>query len=214
MFRLFNRKKSKRPAQDWELVLMYKTLEKLPTEFEYLKRQIEADIFASSLVGYSASYPDYVAFSYADGISAFERKREHGYKITNIKVRDIGGSKTFMYVIYVHNGVITGYSIHGLEKHIIDVISADTDAYVKEFYADDNEDYESLKRIISKDDLKLIKPENVYKLNLKGRVFYHIEDLEDGDFIGIESNGQICKITHDPFEIILLKENLAEILSM
>ncbi|XHR96831.1 hypothetical protein ACFJIV_09320 [Mucilaginibacter sp. UC70_90] len=72
---------------------MYKTLEKLPTEFEYLKRQIEADIFASSLVGYSASYPDYVAFSYADGISAFERKRERGYKITNIKVRILAGVK-------------------------------------------------------------------------------------------------------------------------
>ena len=85
MFRLFNRKKLKRPVQDWEFVLMYKTIEKLPTEFEYLKHQIEAEFFTSSLVGYSAADPDYVAFSFADGVSAFERKREWGYKITNIK---------------------------------------------------------------------------------------------------------------------------------
>lgn len=36
MFRLFNKKRIKRPVQDWELVLMYKTIEKLPADFGQL----------------------------------------------------------------------------------------------------------------------------------------------------------------------------------
>ncbi|MFS2186354.1 hypothetical protein ACCC92_06740 [Mucilaginibacter sp. Mucisp84] len=215
MFRLFNRKKSKRPVQDWELVLMYKTLEKLPTEFEYLKRQIEADIFASSLVGYSASYPDYVAFSYSDEYKEFRRMGERDYEITNIKVRDIDGENWFDYTIFVSEEVISGYSVKGLAGNVVDIISADVSSCIIRYETDDyRRDYQSLKDVLSNDDLKLIDPDEIYEVNLKERVFYHIYDLEDGDFIGIESNGQICKITHDPFEITPLKESLSEIFSI
>ncbi|MFC0514356.1 hypothetical protein ACFFGT_09100 [Mucilaginibacter angelicae] len=213
MFGIFKKKKFKRPVQDWELMLMYKTLEKLPNEFKPLKEQIESGLFTSSLVGYSTSDPDYVAFSFSDQIRDFERKRERGYKITNIKVRDVSGNKIFMYTIYVSDAVIAGYAIQGFDKHVIDIISADTDTFIRKFYDNNNADYENLKKLISEEALKLIKPENVYEVNLKGRVFYHIEDLEDGDFIGIESHGQICKITHDPFEIIPLDQSLTAFLS-
>lgn len=70
-----------------------------------------------------------------------------------------------------------------------------------------------MKKLIDEEALKLIKPENVYQVNLSDRVFYHIEDLEDGDFIGIERHGQIYKITHDPFEIIPLDQSLTTFLS-
>ncbi|SEO96128.1 hypothetical protein SAMN05192574_11763 [Mucilaginibacter gossypiicola] len=97
---------------------------------------------------------------------------------------------------------------------MIDVTSADVASYVRRYDPDDyRRDYQNLKEILDEDEIKLINPDDIYEVNLKERIFYHVRDLEDGDFIGIESNGQICKITHDSFEIIPLKESLAEILS-
>ncbi len=200
--------------QDWELVLMYKTIEKLPADFGKLNDQIEADLFTSALVSYSDSYPDFIAFPYSDEYNEFRRRGERDYEISNIKVQDINGDNWFDYTIFVSEEVITGYSIKGLADNIIDVTSADVASYIRRHDPDDyRRDYQNLKEILDEDEIKLIDPDEIYEVNLKERTFYHVRDLEDGDFIGIESNGQICKITHDPFEIIPLKESLAEILS-
>ncbi|WP_162842699.1 hypothetical protein [Mucilaginibacter pineti] len=48
---------------------------------------------------------------------------------------------------------------------------------------------------------------------MDGKVYFHIKDLEDGDFIGIDSDKIIYKITHDPCEIIPLPESLKTVLN-
>jgi hypothetical protein len=49
-------------------------------------------------------------------------------------------------------------------------------------------------------------------VKLRGSLYYHLRDLEDGDFIGIDADKIIYKITHDPFEIIPLNETLEQLL--
>ncbi|MEY3451193.1 MAG: hypothetical protein RL711_1019, partial [Bacteroidota bacterium] len=49
-------------------------------------------------------------------------------------------------------------------------------------------------------------------LDLKGKTYYHLKDIEDGDFLGIDIHKNIYKITHDPFEINLQKNELINVL--
>lgn len=213
MFGLFSKNRSRRAVQDWELVLMYKTIEKLPSEFESLRNQIEAEIFDLAFIGYNKYDPDYVGLSSPWSVREFEHKYDRDYEITNIKVADINGENVFKYTIFVSEGIIMGYSIMGLKNSVIDVLSADVSRYVRRFDRDGDNDYQVLKKILSKEEIVLVNPNDVYEISLKNRVFYHIRDLDDGDFIGIEDNGQVCKITHDPFEITSLQHSLAEVLT-
>jgi hypothetical protein len=52
----------------------------------------------------------------------------------------------------------------------------------------------------------------VYEVILNGNVYFHIQDLEDGDFIGIDENKAFYKITHDPFEITKIDTSLKKII--
>jgi hypothetical protein len=210
MFGLFNKKKKRRSIEDWELLLLYNTLEKLPDEFKILKKQIESELFVSASIGYSSFNPDYIGFSYSEIISDFENRKEKDYQITNIKVHDIKNEKYLVYTIYVGAGVIAGYSLKGSNESVIDINSIDVSLHVKLYY--DNVYYDKLKKILNAEEIKFINQSDVYEVPLNGTIYYHVKDLEDGDFIGIDSNKVIYKITHDPFEIIPLNETLEQLL--
>ena len=73
-------------------------------------------------------------------------------------------------------------------------------------------EFDDIKHVFNGEELAIIDKEDVYEVELNGTIYYHLQELEDGDFIGIDQNKKIYKITHDPFEITELKGALAEIL--
>ena len=211
MFGLFKRKRKVRDIEDWELFLMYNTLEKLPDEFKTLKVQIEEELFAYATTGASSFDPDFVGFGFSDSIGEYENRRAREYEITNIKVLDINSNKRLDYSINVCSGVISGYSLKGAENPTIDISDIDVSAYEKRYY--DNPDYDKLEKILSPAEISLINASEVHEVSLDGKVYFHIKDLEDGDFIGIDSEKIIYKITHDPYEITPLRESLETVLN-
>lgn len=46
-----------------------------------------------------------------------------------------------------------------------------------------------------------INENDIYAISLNGKEYYHLKELEDGDFIGIDKDNKIYKITHDPYMI-------------
>lgn len=208
MFGLFKRKKRNRAIQDWEMALLKNAIRKLPEEFRPLEKQLEKKLLTSASA--SVFYPDYIDFSFnPELINDFEDKGAKDYELTNIRVLDSQSKKTLIYTISVFSGVISGYSLRGCDQPNVDVNSVDVGSYVKRLYG--SEDYDKLSRILNAMEISLVNPGDVYEVPLKGTVYYHIKDLDDGDFIGIDQNKVVYKITHDPFEIAPLNETLEQI---
>lgn len=75
-----------------------------------------------------------------------------------------------------------------------------------------NIEFDAIKHLLNEEELLLIDPVDVYEVELDGKIYYHVRELEDGDFIGIDDKKNIYKLTHDPYEIMLLNKPLVEVL--
>lgn len=206
MFGLFRRTKLK----TWEINLLLKVLKSLPDNHSKLVSQIEDGLLRGVLVDVS-DIPGYVAFTYNSGVvKRYEDKNDPGYQIVGIQVYDIYSSSFRDYVIYVSNGMINGYSIDKNGKLKIDINNIQTSKGRKVLR--DSSINEFLSNILTVDEKVLIDWSKVYPLELDNKTFYNIKDLEDGDFIGIDTKKKLYKISHDPLEIKQLDGSLEMIL--
>ncbi|RBL88334.1 hypothetical protein [Chitinophaga flava] len=207
MFGLFKRTK----IELWETELLRNTLMALPKEYSALIDQINDGLFRGVLVNVS-DIPGFVAFTFNSGVlKKYENENENDYKLTNIKVFDDKTLSFVPYEIYVSAGMISGYSLGEGEKHKIVTNKIDIADFKKEILGES--DFERIINILTEQEKARMNPSEVYVVFIGGKEFFHIKDLEDGDFIGIDIEKRVYKITHDPMEVIPLDENIVDILS-
>jgi len=211
MFNIFRKRKKSKPIEQWEILLLSNTLDKLPQEYTFLKAQIAGGLLASSLIGYNPEDLNYVAFAFnPDNINDFEDESKEDFEISGIKVHDKKYNKPRILTIYVFANVISGYTISGDNHFDIDVNSVDVENFSKRYYK--TNDFERIRKILTEQETKLINASQVYEVLLKEGTYFHIKDLEDGDFIAIDSQKNIYKITHDPYEILPLNDSIERIM--
>lgn len=207
MFGLFKRTK----IGKWETDLLRNVVMKLPSEYSSLINQINDGLFRGVLVDVS-DIPGYVAFTFhSDVLKKYDRENERDFKLTNIKVYDNKALGFVPYEIYVLSGTISGYSLGGSKKHNVDVNKVDVSGFKKEFIGES--DYNRIVDVLNEGEKKLLNPSEVYSIFVADKEYFHIKDLEDGDFIGIDKNKIVYKITHDPMEVVVLNKEIAEVLN-
>jgi hypothetical protein len=200
MFGLFKRKK----IEQWEVETIKSILTKLPNDYKHYLVQIENGLLRGVLEGMS-DIPNYVGFTYNSSVyNKFYKPKEKNFKLFNIKVMD-NTSKSFIKItLYFSYGLINGYSIDTYISKIklnpddIDITS------ISKSYIGDN-DFKSISNFLSPKEKAMINQNDVYLITLNGKDYYHLKELEDGDFIGIDLNNNLYKITQDPFEINLVE---------
>jgi hypothetical protein len=208
MLGLFKRTK----IEGWEIDLLGNTIKQLPAEYRHFEEQIDAGLLKRVLIGLS-DLPGYVAFSYNTSVvNKFEDRKAISYKLTNILIFDVQSGKQLMYSIYVSSGMICGYAITGIQTFKVNVNQINVDNFKVEFHV--NQDFEEIAKILTAKEKKLLNQDDVYKVVLQEKIYYHIKDLEDGDFIGMDKEKNNYKITHDPYEIVLLNCSLKEALEI
>ena len=133
MYDLFKRSE----IQDWEIKLLKKVISQLPFEFKKLEDQIDAGLLKGVITD-KKDCPDYIAFSYNQKIfSQFRTEKEKDYKITGIRVFDKKSKSQLLYTFYVSFGVITGYSVKGADRYVLDTDSADVSWFIQLFSKND-----------------------------------------------------------------------------
>ncbi len=206
MFGLFKRKK----IENWETDLLRNVLMKLPKEYSSLMSQINDGLFRGVLVDVS-DIPGYVAFTFHSNIlKKYDREEERDFKISNIKVYDNKSLDFVSYEIYVSGGTISGYSLGGSKKNNIDVCKIDTSDFKKEFIGESI--FNRIQDVLDEEEKKLLNPSKVYSVFIGGKEYFHVKDLEDGDFIGIDEKKIVYKITHDPMEVVVINKKLSDVL--
>lgn len=207
MFSLFTRNKSSW-RKDVELLL--NVFNALPGNFDYIINQInEGLIKGIRKLDNPIKNLNKVLFD-VKILNKYENKKIGFFSIKGVKAFDLITQSYVEIVIYISSNILLGYAIPKAVKVNLDVSKIKVDNFRMQQM--ENDDYDKIKPLFKKAELELINPNEVYEVQLNGKTYYHLEDLEDGDFIGVDIGKNLYKITHDPFEITLLKADLSEIL--
>lgn len=208
MFGFFKRTK----IADFEVDLLRNVIKKLPTQYSYLIKQINDGLFKGVLMDVS-DIPGYVAFTYHPNIEKkYGKKKEPDFKFSNIKVFDSKLLSFAFYELYISSGTISGYSLVGGNVKNLDLNKIDVLGLRKEFIGE--ADYNRIMHIFNQEEVKLINPSEVYSVFIGDREYFHLKDLEDGDFIGVDENKVVYKITQDPLQEVIVNVKLLEILNI
>ena len=200
----FQKLKKIRTVEQWELDLLKNTLLKLPVSYHQLIEQIDAKLIKTVQAGLG-NIPHWMTFGFdKEIVSKYDRPRDASFMLVHIQVFDIISQKYLEYKIGCASGTLAGYSINCNDPFDIDLTNINTRYFQKRMLVPDQ--YNKIKKLFTTSELKLINPSDVYAVELGQKKIYHLTDLKgnDGDFLGIDDEKNIYRITHDPFEIKLL----------
>ena len=205
MFRLFRRSKVER----WELDVLVNVFTLLSDGYISYRRQVEGGLLTGVFFN-SKIRPNHVQFFYDGKIARqYENKKCGIFALKGIKVFDIKTGSYIDFEIYLAEGLVTGYSTPHNNTFELDTKRTDIFAVKKIFSR--NSDFLEIRKLLTTFEMGLLNKDDVYELNVNGNLYYHLWDLDDGDFIGIDSNKSVYKITHDPLQAELINESLANV---
>jgi hypothetical protein len=206
MFGFFKRSR----LQSWEIELLVSVLRKLPEEFGIFVEQINLGLFNGVSLG-NAVIPGYVGLTHdANVYNSVYDEDGRDFEMYGMQVYDTISRTYLEYSIFFSFGTIDGYALKGQKKINVDKEKVDVSS-VKLRYAD-NIDFNRLEDIVTQEELKLINPANVYIVTLANKEYFHLMDIEDGDFYGIDLNKNLYKITHDPYNIEKMDISLLDLM--
>lgn len=194
-----------------QVELISKICELLPDKFQNLRDQVRAGIIKDIKL-LEKPFPNYHRFTLdVEILNKYEDKKGRSFVIKGILVNDKSLQKFVPVNLIVAYGILLGYSIPqannfepDLEKIVLTSISLD-------FFGEGT--FDKIRSILSQEELKWISPSDVYEVEINDTCYYHLKDLEDGDFIAIDVDKNVFKVTHDPFELERVSDDLDQILS-
>lgn len=209
MFNIFKRKAGNNVEISVDLAL--KVFNLMPIEYEYVLHQLRDGIVLKIKEDHPG-FLNYVKFSPdVKLLNQYENKKGPCFVIKGIKIFDVETDNFVDVYFYIVYGILLGYSTPRVKRIKPDTQRIDISKYFVQFFVTD--EYEQVSQFLGKEELSLLNPNDVYEVKLKDKMYYHIKDLEDGDFVGIDRDGKVYMITLDPFEIEEQSMSLAELLT-
>lgn len=195
---------------DWEIQLLIKAISALPAkEFSHYVEGLRAGVLATRRVEH-VWMPNMVSFGFTPGISGrFELKKGRFFFIRGIKVFDRSSAADVEVILFFDFGIVNGYATPDADKFDPDLSTLSTEHWYREYKDTDN--IKEIEGLLG-DAAKLVNPAHIFEVEFDGRLFYHLLEIGDGDFVGIDSNGTVYECFHDPFEIRPSTESLKDVL--
>ena len=209
MFSIFKNKKNETAKYNELLIAISKLL---PENFGFIYREINEGIVSSyknlqtPFVNYNKIVQDVTV------LNNFENKLARYFAIKGIAVFDNISQKNVEVRIYCAFGIILGFSTPEVKNIDPDLSLIDVSKYRIEYFENDAD---KLKKIISPDAFRLLNEDDIYEVEIGDISYFHLKDIQngDGDFIGVNQQGETLIFTHDPFEIKPSETPLRELLS-
>lgn len=208
MFSFF-KKKEVILLKGWEKELFQYIFKLLGDEFKVYEIQVTKGIIEA--VRIDKNIADYINFKLnVQLLNEFEKRNERMFTINGIKIYDKTTSEYKTLNLDLGFGLILGYSVKDIFNFNPDSQKIKVDTIYKTYIC--NNDFDKIRFLFTKEEETLLNVSDVYELEFERKVIYHLKDIENGDFIGIDIDKNIYKVTHDPFELKLLSDKLKDIL--
>lgn len=199
-------KKEKRKDFSCEKGFLLIVCQKLYDRFPFLYEQLKAGIIDRIMIEDNRRKIQHNV----DVLNQYENKKGRYFAIERIEIFDKQGNAMLM-DIHVGYGIIISY---GLDSQVFDSDSISnivTQNVMVTYF--DNDNMNHVMNLLTKEELAKINPADVYELELTGHgTIYHLLDVADGDFLGIDNNKNVYVVSHDPYRVKKLDGNLVEIL--
>ena len=207
MFSWFKNKK--KINYDTQITLIKNIFQQLPAYKKILEQVNEGII--DGIKKMDQSFPNYCKFQLdVRLLNKYEIKNGRCFLLKDIFVYDTGINGYAEINFVIAYGVLLGYSMPGTVITQPNPNDIKVSSFCVQYFGED--DFKSIKFLFSAKELKLINPADVYEVELEGKSYYHLKDIGDGDFIGIDKSKSVFRITHDPYEIRKLDQSLEQIL--
>jgi len=178
-----------------------KLFEQLPTEFRFLQEHLKKGLYRR----YSHNKDNNYFISFDPAHSDKSMVKGKNFEVTNIQV--IAEGQSYQLVLTIYQGLLVGFDTAKNIKELKDY-KFDTSRVSKaksKFVAEDK-----TKRLVKglySDKLDL---DDLSEIEVDGKSYYQIKDLEDGNYIAIDNKGQVFVLMHDPFKIKLLNKSVID----
>lgn len=208
MFNFFKKNKKRTQLLDWERDLLLKILSDLGGLYRQYVEQIKEGIIEG--VRLNDKIPDYTGFRLnVKLLNKYERRSQIPYTLSNILVFNEITKQVEHLKIHLGFGLVLGYEV--TNSNFIPNLDK-IDIKEMKILNEKNLEFDEIKDLFTNEEVRYINTSEVYLVELDGNKYYHLFDLEDGDFVGIDANKQIFEITHDPFLIKKLDVDLIDVL--
>ena len=193
------------------VALLQNIFNHLGADFDYIRRQLAEGI----IIRYKRRdkpAPGYIYFRHKTDLFSkyFVRLGRH-LALRGIYVFDELSGDYAELEIKISGGVLMDYCAVGrLEvKPIVEKIKIEN---FRVQYLASTADYEQIAHLLTPEEKDLLNPDEVYEVELEGKVYYHLCELGDGDFIGMDLEKRVYVITHDPYKITRQEGSPGEVL--
>jgi hypothetical protein len=152
--------------------------------------------------------PQGFAFVYSMNGPYYERhgkKHRIHFKFDGLELKKKESSEYIKLPITVHYNLISNVEIEtpadfwkNLDYHSIKLVD-----YKRTEFTFANDDEKKLRKILKDIDEEIkskIEVNDTYEIELDGKRYYTILDMEDGNYIGVNSKGQVFRLHHDSDE--------------
>lgn len=184
-----------------------KALQLLASTYESIK-EILPNIYENSLhwktksVSIHENKIEFLNISYDQTYVDKNRKRNNrDYYLKNVKLESKRSRNFYLVDVKVEFNLIRSIKID--TKHLLDEIDTskvDISEMIVEEIMYPNNDKQTLLDIIGNSDvfnLTSIELDDTFEIELEGKLFYTIVDLEDGNYIAVNKKGQVFRLNHD-----------------
>ena len=176
----------------------------LPAEFQFLSDQFNKGLYKGFSVNHAMKGHFYtVGFDPSQSDKSMIKGKQ--FELNNILIKQDG--QTYPLNITIYEGVWIGFEIErnilGFKNYQFDLSSLKKE---KSKFALDPK-IETLVGGLTSDQLDQT---SLGKLEVDGKLYYQIKDLEDGNYIAIDNKGEVYGLTHDPFKIDLINKSVKQ----
>jgi hypothetical protein len=201
MFGLFKRSSWK--LQGKALFFFQKLFEQLPNEYSYLLDGLNLGLYNNFRVNFVFK-PDNYSIGFNPKLSDISMIKGRQFILENILIYQ--NNQTHIISLTIYDGLWIGFES---KKNVFDFdgFEIDISKMKKSKLKYLSDELNKLVDGLTCDDLEL---SNLGEIEVGGRYYYQIKDLNDGNYIVIDKKGQVYGLIHDPYKIELLNKSLVK----
>ena len=181
-----------------------KVFSQLPADYKFLADGLDKGLYRKFSVNHAMKGDFYsIRFDSSQSDKAMTKGKQ--FEIENIQIKQDG--QLFPLNITIYDGLWIGFEI---QKNILDFenFQVDLSSFKKsksKFAADTK-----IEKLVSGLTCEQLDLTDLSEFDIDGKTYYQIKDLEDGNYIAIDSKGQVFGLIHDPYKTELINKSVKQ----
>jgi len=202
MFGLF--KKTSWKIEGKALIFFRQVFTLLPSDFQFLTEGLDKGLYRRFSVNHAMKGHFYtIGFNPSQSDKSMIKGKQ--FELENIIIKQ--GGLVYPLNITIHEGLWIGFEI---EKNILDFNNFQIDVSSlkksKSKFAADTK----IEKLVSGLTCEQLDLTNLGEIDVDGKTYFQIKELEDGNYLAIDSKGQVFGLIHDPYKIELINISIRQ----